>query len=147
LAAKVLAQYPTGDYRSPAKAYEAIMTDKDYICSARRVLSALSRNQTEFVGRFLFNHGLASGPFARFGATHGLEMFFIFDTVEATAVISQTADDRALVKAFQTTWSNFARTGTAPNSWERYDAGNDNYRILNTPMSAGDHLRKTQCDF
>jgi carboxylesterase type B len=123
------------------------MTDKDYICSARRVLSALSRNQTEFVGRFLFNHGLASGPFARYGATHGLEMFFIFDTVEATAVNPQTADDRVLVKAFQTTWSIFARTGTAPNSWDRYDVANDNYRILNTPMSSGDHLRKTQCDF
>jgi para-nitrobenzyl esterase len=156
---ELLKRYPASDYpsfpqawNSFAQAYHQIFTDAIYLGSSREVLRALSANQTEFVGRFFYTHTYSDGPLVAYGASHTFELPFIFDTLSGFGV-SPTADEAALVKTFQNTWSHFARTGTAPPWWEKYDAKRDNYVIFDTPMSEGDlpqtkdHLRAKQCDF
>jgi len=146
-ATDLLRLYPIDEYPSPRQTYNAIFADKNYLCSSRKVLRALSTQQSEFVGRFFYTHVYSDGPYVKFGASHGFELLFIFDTLSGVE-FSPTADEAALVKVFQDTWSEFARTGTAPRlSWKRYDANNDNYEIFDTAISEGDHLRTKQCDF
>jgi para-nitrobenzyl esterase len=147
VAVELLRLYPLSEYGSPRQAFNAIFADKDYICSSRRVLRALSDSQTEFfVGQFFYTHAYSDGPLVKYGASHGFELLFIFDTLGA-AQFSPTPGEAALVKTFQDTWAGFARTGTAPPSWKRYDAHKENYVIFDTQMSEGDHLRMDQCDF
>jgi para-nitrobenzyl esterase len=151
---ELLALYPASDYRplppiytSFGQAYNAIFADEMFICPSREVLKALSDNaQGEFVGRFFYTHAYPNGLYVNYGAAHGFEVPYIFDTL-SSMVPSPTADDAALVKTFQNTWSNFARKGTAPEFREKYDAQRDNYVIFNAPMSEGDHLHRKQCEF
>jgi para-nitrobenzyl esterase len=153
-AGELLALYPASDYPSPpqtytsfGQAYNTIFADEMYVCPSREVLSALSANsQGEFVGRFFYTHVYSEGPYLRYGAAHGFELPFIFDALSGMQLIP-TADEAALVKTFQNTWSSFARKGTAPPFWKRYDAQRDNYVVIDTPMSEGDHLHAKQCDF
>jgi para-nitrobenzyl esterase len=159
---ELLQLYPASDYPSPPKAYTSfgqayntIFADQNYIFPSREVLRALSASQREFVGRFLYTHTYSGGPGVRYGASHGFELFFIFDTLSGMN-LNPRADEAALVKTFQDTWSYFARTGSAPPlakmgtarlSWKRYDAQRDNYVIFDAAMSEGDHLHTKQCDF
>ncbi len=145
-AVDLLRLYPISEYRSPRQTYNAIFADKDYVCPARRVLTALSAQQTEFVGRFFYTHVYTDGPYVKYGASHGFELFFIFDTLSGVQ-FSPTADEAALVKTFQDTWSSFARKGTPPVFWKRYDHEKDNYVIFDNAMLERDHLRAKHCDY
>jgi para-nitrobenzyl esterase len=142
-ASELLRLYPSSN-PSLAKAYNAIRADREYICPARRVLDALSANQREFVGRFLYTHVYSDGPMKPFGASHGFELLFIFDTLKGAA-FSPTTDELALVKTFQEAWSTFAKTGTPPSFWNGYSAQKDNYAIFDARMSAGEALHADRC--
>jgi carboxylesterase type B len=146
LAAELLRRYPSSDYASHRKAFEAIFADKEYVCTARKVLRALSASQNEFIGRFFYTHAYSGGPLAEYGASHGFELLFIFGTLDG-AKVSPTAEELVLVKTFQDMWSSFARTGAPPTSWRRYDANKDNHLIFGTAMSESEHLRANQCDY
>jgi para-nitrobenzyl esterase len=145
-APELLRRYPGSDYRSLAKAYNAIVTDREYLCPSRRVLRALSHSQTEFVGRFLYTHPYSSGPLVKYGASHGYELLFIFDTLKGARVYP-TGDELALVKTFQDIWSGFARTGAPPAYWTRYDRQRDNHRIFDSKLLEREHLRSQHCDY
>jgi para-nitrobenzyl esterase len=145
-APELLRRYPGNEYRSFAKAYNAIVADREYLCPSRRVLRALSRSQTEFVGRFLYTHTYSGGPLVKYGASHGFELLFIFDTLKGARVYP-TGNELALVKTFQDTWSGFAATGTPPAYWTRYDVQRDDHLIVDHTLSERDHLRSQQCDF
>jgi para-nitrobenzyl esterase len=139
--------YRAGDGEGYRKAFNAIQSDSKYICTSRRVLRALSKNQSEFVGRFFYTHTYSDGPNVFFGASHAYELPFIFDTLQAMQFLP-TADEAELVKVFQDTWGGFAKKGVPPQpSWKRYNPEEDNYLKFDTPISRGDHLRTPQCDY
>jgi para-nitrobenzyl esterase len=149
----VLKLYKVDQYNgSFRKAYNAIDSDRKYICTSRRVLRALSKSQPEFfVGRFFYTHTNSDGPFVYYGATHGFELYFIFDAVGAQQFLP-TADEAGLVKVFQDTWGAFAKTGvpTLPAplpSWKRYNPEEDNYLKFDTRISTDRHHSKLQCDY
>jgi para-nitrobenzyl esterase len=155
LAGELLKLYPASDYRSHPKtytkfgqAYNSIFADQRFLFPSREVLRALSASQHEFVGRFLYTHTYSGGLGAKYGASHGFELYFIFGTLSGI-LDSPTEAEEVLVKTFQDTWSHFARTGTAPPLWKgkSYDAQRDNYVIFNTSMSEEAGLRTEQCDF
>lgn len=147
-ASDLLRLYPSSQYESPHKAYDAIRSDREYICPARRVLRAISASQTEFVGRFFYTHTYSSGPHgpppATDGPSHGYELLFVFNSLGG-AEVTPSNDEMALMKAFQETWSSFARTGTPPPFWKKYDGQQDNHVIFDRNISEGDHLREEQC--
>jgi len=143
-ASEMLQLYPSSEYPAPHKAYNALRADMEYLCPSRRVLTAISGKQTEFVGRFFYTHTFSGGPNVQFGAAHGFELLFVFDSLRG-ARVPPTNDELALVKMFQDTWSSFARTGTPPAFWKRYDAQKDNYAIFDTTMSEAEGLHAKRC--
>lgn len=142
-ASELLSLYPKSDPALP-KLYDAMRTDRDYICPARRVLDALGRNQSEFIGRFFYTHKYSGGPMRDFGASHGFELLFIFNTLKAAA-FSPKPEESDLVETFQKAWSTFARTGRPPPFWDPYDVSQDNFVIFNGKMSKGKELHAKRC--
>jgi len=132
---------------SPRKAYNAISADHWFVCPARSFAQALSANQSEFVGRFLYTHVLP-GPLGFYGASHGFASVFVFGTFGyyEDKQWNPTPDELILRTKFQKTWGDFARWGSPGAFWNRYDAAQDNYVMFNTSMSSGTQLRTRQCD-
>jgi para-nitrobenzyl esterase len=152
---EILLHYPASEYssRNPFQAiFNAIEFDHRFFCPSRRILRALSSTQMDFIGRFFYTHALSDGSHVSLGAFHGLEVLFIFNTL-ASVQTDPTMDEVALVKTFQEAWSTFAKTGSPPAYWKKYDPQKDNYVVFDTvrsddgglPQKEG--LRQKQCDF
>jgi para-nitrobenzyl esterase len=155
IATQLLNLYPSTDYPSPRdgynapsprQAYNAISADRWFVCPAQRLVQALSVYQSEFVGRFLYTHVL-SGPYGvSYGASHGFDLLFVFGTF-GFYQLTPTLDELTLKDKFQKIWTDFARSGSPGNFWDRYEPARDNYVIFNIPMSSGTQLRTKQCDY
>lgn len=91
-------------------------------------------------------------PYFGLGATHGMEMPYVFDHLDQQAV-AWTAKDRELASAIPSYWTNFAKTGD-PNGdrlprWPEFAAGSDQVMNLGEeigPVSIPDRDRLQRID-
>ncbi len=145
----LLALYPAADYATPQKALIRLTTDVTWTCPTRRLARLASEHQTEPVYRYLFSWAAPGAVGATVGATHGLELPFVFGT-HASLGFTPSASDLALSDAMGNYWSRFAATGD-PNGgteavWPRYASATDPYLDLNTTITARAGLATAQCD-
>jgi para-nitrobenzyl esterase len=153
LAARILAEYPVGEYGgSPRAAYVALTSDAKFICTARAAARALSAGQDEPVFRYFFTHPYSNGTIGlkQLGAYHAAELPYVFGNL-GIAGYTPTAGERDLSGAIQGYWSRLAATGD-PNgegavAWPTYDAAADPFLRLDDPVAAGEGVRTRQCDF
>ncbi len=77
--------------------------------------------------------------YAGLGATHGVEMFYLFGHLWP-AVANWTAQDRALAGSVESYWTNFAKTGDPNDSgvprWPRFDGGHGTLMVLGARVYA-----------
>lgn len=150
----MLAAYPAADYPSPRDAYVALTSDARFTCPARRVARALSANQAAPVYRYLFAHvaGNAAPATQALGAWHGIDLFYVFDTIETTG-LSKTQEDQDIVDALQRAWRGLASTLEIPTNairpaWPRYAAGSDERLLLiENRVRVVSDPKQAQCDF
>jgi para-nitrobenzyl esterase len=147
ISAQVLARYPASDYDSPRDALDAIISDVAFICPARLTSGVLAANRSR-VYVYHFTHTMNSLFLRSFGAFHGLELMFIFDTF---GIFRTTANEEALSDSIQTYWTNFAKNGD-PNggglaAWPVYTSEGDKHLNLDVSINTGTALRKEYCDF
>ena len=148
LANALLAQYPAADYPSPRAAYVALTTDIKFTCPARKALGAFDQGQTEAVYRYVFSH-VPDNVLPRvkaLGATHGLELTFVFEILP-----NPGPGDETVTAALNGYWSRFAASGD-PNGegalpWAVYDRVTEPHLRLESPLEAGSAYRADQCDF
>jgi para-nitrobenzyl esterase len=151
LAPQALALYPVSAYGSARAAYVAMTSDAKFICTARRDARAADAGQEEPVYRYFFTQSLSAPMLSRFGAFHGLELFFVFDSLMLGGY-QPTAEETALASLLRSYWTTFAGTGD-PNRagapvWAPYDAAIDDTLVLTGTTSAmADGIRTTECDF
>jgi len=82
--AEGLTLYPPGTTNAQARqSYIQTLTDAQFTAPARRLAKGLDVSQTEPVWRYLFSHAQA-GVGAIYGAAHGLELPFLFQSIEET---------------------------------------------------------------
>lgn len=135
--ASVLDLYPTGDTTTVSReSYAGILTDGQFTTTSRRTAQCVSLNQTEPVYRYFFSHTHnPSVPIlGEFGAYHGIELFYVFNTWENSPLAFGplfTDQDDSVQKSILKYWTNFARMGN-PNDgllpiWPEYDAATDCY--------------------
>ncbi len=150
---RALELYPVGPggYATGTDAYAALVSDPQFVCPTRRFASAASNGQTEPVYRFLFSHGLHGLIFSPLGAFHGLELFFVFQRLEDMTYYFPRADDLELQSRILELWTSFARDGVPATpggpSWPIYNAENDPFMNLNSPLTTDEGLRTEKCDF
>jgi para-nitrobenzyl esterase len=145
VATQVYQHYPTANYATPRAALVAATTDSRFVCPARLIARAAAMGQQDHpVYRYFFTHGLDHGAVMPFGAFHGLELPFIFDTVASAAYVP-SATEMQLIADMGTAWSNFAKNGDP--GWPTYDAQLDRTQVLDEPLSTQNGIRTADCDF
>ncbi len=140
---KVRAAYPMSEYASPKAAFDALLGDAIFTCSARTSARELAAQEAR-VWRYQFAH-VAGGN--KLGAFHGSEIPFVFGTLGTRK--PPTGDEVKLSETMQAAWVRFAQTGD-PNggglvAWPKYGP-DDPYLRWETTPSVEHGLRKKQCD-
>ena len=152
--AEGLTLYPPGTTNAQARqSYIQTLTDAQFTAPARRLAKGLDVFQTEPVWRYFFSHAQA-GVGAIYGAAHGLELPFLFQSIEETnygkgALFNN--NDKLVAKAMMDYWTNFARTGN-PNGtgltvWPPYDYQKDPYLDIKSPVVSAEGLRTQKSDY
>jgi para-nitrobenzyl esterase len=147
---QALAQYPSSRFTSPRAALIALTTDATWTCPARRLARLLAGSQDAPVHRYFFTWRAPSAAGAFIGATHGLEIPFVFRTFSAIGGTFQaTGAVNALSDAMQGYWSSFAATGTPTGvvAWPRFPVAGDVTLGLDTTITVLNGVRTADCDF
>jgi para-nitrobenzyl esterase len=145
--------YPPGTTNTEARAsYVGMLTDAQFVCTARATARAAVSSQSAPVFRYYFSHALR-GPQAYFGSFHGIELFFVFASLETSHYALSpglSADDRAVISLLGSSWAAFAATAnpsTNPAVWPMYSVATDPYLELGPSPGARAGLRTAKCDF
>jgi para-nitrobenzyl esterase len=136
----VVAQYPLGNYASPALALGAIGTDAFFSCNTLAVQKSLS----QYVPTWAYEFDDANAP-QRFlppasfpyGAYHSAELQYLFDLPVTVPAPALTDDQERLSSAIVSYWSAFARRAD-PNSfvtplWQPQTSSTDRTEALSAP--------------
>lgn len=142
------AVYRADAYASPKAAFQAALGDGAFTCPTRRAARAFLAGQTESVRRFEFAHALDDIFLRGAGASHGFDLFFLFENF---VHVYPTPRERRLGKAIVGYWSRFAATGD-PNGgeapvWPTYDASTDASLMLQPEITTAASERTEACDF
>lgn len=146
LAGEALRLYPAQSDAEVKDAFAAALGDASFTVNARRSARwhAAAGHPT---WRYFFAYLPRSAQISGLGATHGIEIPFVFGTLPATMASpeAQTLSDR--MGAY---WTAFARTGKPEAAglpaWEAYDVTRDNVLVFDKQIGPQDHLRAEKCD-
>ncbi len=149
LAPEILAAYPVADYPTPQDALVALYSDLRFNCPARGIARAVATNQAEPVYRYFFTRRAKTAQ-GENPAAHAVELLYVFRTLTDIPLFTPAAEDVALADAMMGYWGRFATKGD-PNGagaapWPQYDAQKDTHIVLDSPISSGEGVRKSQCD-
>jgi len=139
-------------FASPHAALVALTTDTRWTCPARANLRAIVAMQSEPAYRYFFTHRYDSrlAPMlSRLGAYHGIELGYVFGTVDGLLGYRPTAADRAVIELVQSSWVRFASTGdlsTGSPMWPAYNVATDPYLEITEPSAARAGVRTDRCD-
>ena len=143
--------YPAADYPTYNDAWLALLGDYGYVCPTRRALTSGSANQAQSVWRAHFTHGFTHGPLAIYGAGHGMDVYFTFGHLSYSGALPTEAE-LSLSREMMGYWTRFAATGD-PNDplgdalpWAAYNANDDNYLQLDTPITSAHGVHTAKCD-
>lgn len=143
------ALYPSGTTNAEARrSFIAIATDAQFTCNARRLARAQEGWAPVF--RYFFDHALPGNQGALLGAFHGVELFYVFRTLDQSVFAGAVRpSDRAVTEFVSGSWTSLATNGD-PNGggrplWPRSNHDDAVMRI--TPASMGDHgIANAECD-
>ena len=147
----LLPLYPSASFASPQKALIRLTTDATWTCPMRQLARVVSEHQTAPVYRYYFERTAPGAAGAAFGATHGIELPFVFRTFSTFGGgFTPAAADLAISDTMDTYWSTLAAAGD-PNAaglptWPRYATATDPYLQLDATITAGAGLQTAQCD-
>jgi para-nitrobenzyl esterase len=132
---------------SPKQALTDIVTDGVFACGARRVARTLAA-QNFPVFHYKWTHALDHPRVHELGATHGVELFVLWDNVGLGIGLSDR--ERPLSRAMMEAWGRFAATGD-PSSprlpWPRYSLNNEEYLELDLNSRVRTHPAGDVCGF
>jgi para-nitrobenzyl esterase len=147
--------YPPGSTAKEARnSYVQILTDSQFTTPVRRTARAVAPKSASPVWRYFFTYHQA-GVLDIFGAYHGIELLYLFNTWENSPLANGplfTSDDQAVEDIALRYWVNFARTGD-PNGtglavWPQLQGSQDCYlEITPAPNGSQCGVRTDKSDF
>lgn len=140
---ELLKLYPPTD---PRESYVGMNTDGQFTCNARRIARALVEGQSQNVYQYVFSQALPT--MKKYGAWHGAELFYLFQTIEDSALKQYVgAGDAVVEELMRTLWFKLVNSaGNIGSSWTRFDKTNESYLLINEASTMGTHFRKEKCD-
>lgn len=147
---EVLAEYPCENYSKGRHAYVHATTDALFTCQARRILRALATStDAPPLYRYFYTHVPADPDYRASRAYHGSEIQLLFDNIRRFDTI-QSENEQKLAKIMQTSWVEFARTGSPVHAetpkWTRYDVARDNAVVFDALVGVADGVGTSNCD-
>ncbi|BCJ39448.1 carboxylic ester hydrolase [Actinoplanes ianthinogenes] len=130
-AGRVAATYPVASYPTPALAWAAVATDRIWACPGLAGDRLLARRTATYAYEFAERHGPAPSSGYPWGAFHGAELAFLFDTWWLAGTPQPALADRMI-----DSWARFAATGRT--DWSAFPAvrtlasGTDGYVDLDS---------------
>lgn len=148
----ILALYPAANDVEAHDQFVALTSDARFACPARSAARAAARGHERAVYRYVFAQGITQEPrLAPFGAYHGVELAYVFDSIGAGAYRASD-EERALAVAVGSYWVAFGARGD-PNGegralWPIFTEVDDRHlRFSAAAIEAGAGHRSAQCDF
>jgi para-nitrobenzyl esterase len=142
-AVDVAAVYPVSNFASPQDALVRVWGDSRLVCSTTETARRIASQGTP---TYAFDFARAIPGLEALGATHGVELPYVFGTLA-----DPPADDAALSDTMQAYWIRFAETGD-PNgagalAWPAFDAVNEERMNFDVAPSVVAQFRSAECDF
>ena len=146
-AGRVMQMFPVRADEDVKPAIARLVTVAAFVAPARRAARALSAHEP----RVWLYHFTRVSPLLRernVGATHGVELFYVFKTIPP-GVRAEEADIR-VADAMHAAWLRFALSGD-PNgeglpAWPAFSTANDTHMEFGDRPGTGQHLMKKECD-
>lgn len=139
----VVALYPIEDWVFAKSAYNALGTDLVIACTSEAFAEA-RRTIGHSTRLYEFRYALR-GLLGLVGATHTLELFFLFGHY---FIYTPNADELALARDLRTAWTTFAHVGVPEFSlaWPSYERGTRSIAVLNVPTESTETWRGGRCE-
>lgn len=151
LAPRILQHYPASNYPTPRDALVRVTTDITWTCNARRIARLVDAGSALPVYRYFFSWVRPGAVGARIGATHGIELPFVFGTYAALSGFVPDPAAVALGQSVRAHWASLAATGQTSTSvavtWPAYDSSTDVTLELTAPPRVLQGVRTADCDF
>ncbi len=126
---------------------DSVVTEGAFVCESRRAARALAAHGAP-VYLYELTHALESPRFHALGATHQVELWFVFGNEEAGIALAPS--ELPLSRMIMDAWGRFARTGD-PNgpglSWPRYTAERDELILLDSAPTVASGTKSAICAF
>ncbi len=136
--------YPTADFPNAKEAYIQLVGDINVACPAEALANAAAPGMPSFL--YTFNDEWPSGLSSLFGAFHGIELSYLFDSFDVFNVIP-TAQDRNLSASLQAAWVGMADGRPADSSWAGYSRGAPVFmRYTDEGRAVNEAYRAGRCD-
>ena len=132
---------------TPKDALNDVITEGVFACNARRVARTVSAQNVP-VFLYQMRHPLDHPVAHALGATHSVELFFVWGNTDLGIGISEA--ERPLSRRFMQAWGRFAAAGdpSGPElSWPRYSLERDPHLVFDLESSVGTGLAQEACDF
>jgi para-nitrobenzyl esterase len=154
LAAVIAAQYPLGDFSTPALAMSAVGTDAIFACPTLLLDQDMSRYTRTYAYEFNDENAPSSYPSPGFAyaAAHAAELQYLFG-LPAAAHGTLSARQQSLATAMQREWTSFATSGTPAAAgaapWPRFASAEQQMLSLvpPEPVSEADFSAQHHCSF
>ncbi|WP_165546510.1 carboxylesterase/lipase family protein [Kribbella soli] len=150
-AAAIAKEYPLASYATPDKAFGTLVGDATFACGAAQVNKWTARRVPTY--GYEFNDDTAPFLFAPAGllsvATHGSEMWYLFDLPNAPFPVPLNAEQTALADSMRAAWVNFAKTGNPSTPSTYWPASGHTGRVLSlvppAPQLSTDFAARHHC--
>ena len=135
-----------GDIKDPVRKMDLLITAKNFVCPSLFMAEQL-RKKGGKTWVYQFNR-VRNGELAKkYGAFHGAELPYVFDTHDEWLPTNNV--DKDLTRKIQSYWLSFAKTGNPNNSnavtWPEYDSSNDSTLVLDDDIYQRSHESSEIC--
>lgn len=143
----LLAMYSPAKYASPQAALVQLFSDQRFTCPTRLV-ARVAADAGVPTWRYFFDR--VPDAANSMGATHGIELVYLFNTLDEIPFYSPTGDELATSNAMMTFWTQFVVTGDPRVAgwvtWPPYESQTDPILRLNATPTVDTGIKNSECD-
>ena len=134
------------DIKDPVRKMDLLITAKNFVCPSLFMAEELKKKGGK-TWVYQFNRVRDDELAKQYGAFHGAELPYVFDTHDKWLPTNET--DKVLTREIQSYWLSFARTGNPNNGdavlWPEYDSSNDSTLVLDDEIYQRNHESSEIC--
>ena len=134
------------DIKNPVRKMDLLITAKNFVCPSLFMAEELSKKGGK-TWVYQFNRVRDNELAKKYGAFHGAELPYVFDTHDKWLPTNET--DKVLTEEIQSYWLSFAKTGNPNNHdavlWPEYDSSSELTLILDNEIYQRTHESSEIC--